>query len=204
MASVKLTAHMRNAIVKTALDRALADDEAAITKLEERREILNTELSTMAYEAIYTAKERKILKDAPIGWFKEAKIVNVRLGDTDEQISFPDPKPVPYKHGKSYSAVFAAALEVDHPMTKKFEEYREICEQTTEAQTDRQTKRKALKLKIEPVVGSVTTVARLLDVWPEVKELLPDGWENSNGGVPAIVVADLNKAVGLPSKKEAA
>lgn len=57
-----------------------------------------------------------------------------------------------------------------------------------------------LRLKIRAVLNSVTTVKKLLDVWPEAKELLPAQLEEARVQIPAVQTASLNAELGLPSE----
>lgn len=52
---------------------------------------------------------------------------------------------------------------------------------------------------VKAVVYKVGTVKRLLDIWPEAKELIPETLPEAKPQLPAVQVADLNKLVGLPS-----
>lgn len=54
-----------------------------------------------------------------------------------------------------------------------------------------------IRAQVHALIGSITTVAKLLKVWPEVRELLPPGLEHGKT-LPAVPVADLNAAIGLP------
>lgn len=199
MASVKLNAVMRNHILNAALAMAMVEDEATLKQLSDQGAQLGLEISEMVYDAIYSKAERKVLQLAPKGWFKEVKNILVRIGPRDEQIEFSTPMRVPLKHGDPYGRVFAAVLESEHPLAMKVQMRTAVREEHGELFNNVAMARKELRLKIEPVLGSVTTVAKLLEIWPEARELLPEGWETSKGGVPAIVVEELNKAVGLPT-----
>lgn len=53
--------------------------------------------------------------------------------------------------------------------------------------------------QVYAVIEPITTVAKLLKVWPEVRELLPPGLEHGKTP-PAVPVADLNAAIGLPKR----
>ena len=61
-------------------------------------------------------------------------------------------------------------------------------------------KRDTLRLKVRAVLNSVTTVKKLLDVWPEAKELLPAQLEEARVQLPAVQTASLNAELGLPSE----
>ena len=48
--------------------------------------------------------------------------------------------------------------------------------------------------------GQTSTVKRLIEVWPESKELLPKEADKASTALPALRVEDLNKMIGLPSE----
>ena len=59
------------------------------------------------------------------------------------------------------------------------------------------------KQKTRAALGSVTTIAKLIKIWPEVKPFIPDwaletGVRKPNYAVPSIRAADLNQMLNLP------
>jgi hypothetical protein len=61
-----------------------------------------------------------------------------------------------------------------------------------------------VKVNVYAALNSVSTVKRLLEVWPESKELLPDDLDAAKAALPALKVGDLNKMIGLPTEEVAA
>lgn len=57
-----------------------------------------------------------------------------------------------------------------------------------------------LESSVEGALNSVTTVAKLLKVWPEAAELLPPNGGQLKTNLPAIKTEGINKLIGLPSK----
>lgn len=49
-------------------------------------------------------------------------------------------------------------------------------------------------------IFSCTTVKKLIEVWPEIEELIPKDWGVSTSKQLAVPVDELNKSLGLPSK----
>lgn len=84
--------------------------------------------------------------------------------------------------------VFAA----DHPLVLQFG-------QLENRKSDLKSRRATLKQQVQAVLGSVTTVKKLLEVWPEAKELLPHNLEEAKLQLPALPIADVNALIGLPS-----
>lgn len=87
-----------------------------------------------------------------------------------------------------------AVFEGDHPLVSRFHELH-----NKESEID--SREESLRQQIKAVIKSCTTVKKLLDVWPEAKELLPQQLEESRPQLPAVPVAELNKLVGLPSEQ---
>ncbi|WP_273827471.1 Nmad5 family putative nucleotide modification protein [Providencia rettgeri] len=60
-----------------------------------------------------------------------------------------------------------------------------------------------VKANVTAALNSVTTVKRLLTIWPEAKELLPKDVEKASVQLPALKVEKLNEIIGLPTEKAA-
>lgn len=85
-------------------------------------------------------------------------------------------------------------LDAEHPLSVEFF--------ALEARkTDLNKKRADLRTDVRAALNSVTTVARLLKVWPEVKELLPTSAAPTTN-LPAVKVEHLNAAIGLPTETQ--
>lgn len=50
---------------------------------------------------------------------------------------------------------------------------------------------------ITSVLDSVTTINKLLQVWPEVREFIPTEPINSTSNLPVLPITELNKLIGL-------
>lgn len=59
-----------------------------------------------------------------------------------------------------------------------------------------ETKERELTAKLKAVLN-VSTVKKLLTIWPEAAELIPDLPESKTQTLPAILIEDLNKDIGL-------
>jgi hypothetical protein len=56
-----------------------------------------------------------------------------------------------------------------------------------------------IKANVEGVLSTTTTIKKLLEIWPECKELLPDDLSPVTANLPMVQTEDLNKMIGLPS-----
>ncbi|EJD6501589.1 hypothetical protein VCB84_002019 [Providencia rettgeri] len=84
----------------------------------------------------------------------------------------------------------------DHPLSIKFSELEDEKRNIT-------NKVKDVKSNVTAALNSVTTVKRLLAIWPEAKELLPKDVEKASFQLPALKVEKLNEIIGLPTEKAA-
>jgi hypothetical protein len=84
----------------------------------------------------------------------------------------------------------------DHPLSIKFSELEDEKRNIT-------NKVKDVKSNVTAALNSVTTVKRLLTIWPEAKELLPKDVEKASVQLPALKVEKLNEIIGLPTEKAA-
>jgi len=90
------------------------------------------------------------------------------------------------------SCLFAA----DHEIAIKFDQL--IAEQS------KANKRKEdIEKTVWAALNSVTTIKRLIEVWPESQELIPDNIDSVKASLPALKVEDLNKMIGLPTSEAA-
>lgn len=68
---------------------------------------------------------------------------------------------------------------------------------------DLRDRRSTIRAQVRAALNSVTTVKKLLAVWPEAKELLPENLEEAKVNLPALAVNDLNTMIGLPTEEAA-
>lgn len=83
-------------------------------------------------------------------------------------------------------------LLADNPLVSEFHEIHN-------QQEEYENKVVTLRNSVNGVIANITTVKKLLDVWPEAKELLPPDIEKQAVQLPMVQTADLNKLIGLPS-----
>ncbi|MBS0859610.1 Nmad5 family putative nucleotide modification protein [Providencia rettgeri] len=83
----------------------------------------------------------------------------------------------------------------DHELSKRFEKLKQKENKLAEKETEIETTTRA-------ILSSVTTIKRLIEIWPESKELIPADISKSSATLPALQVEDLNKLIGLPTDKK--
>lgn len=84
-------------------------------------------------------------------------------------------------------------LRADNPLVAEFHEVHN-------QQEEYENKVVTLRNSVNGVIANITTVKKLLDVWPEAKEILPPEIEKQTVQLPMVQTADLNKLIGLPSE----
>lgn len=93
-------------------------------------------------------------------------------------------------------AVSEPTITSDHPLAVEFhameDAYKEVCE-----------RKKVLTAQVMSVINSVTTLKKLVEIWPEARELLPPNEQPIISNVPAVLISSLNAAIGLPTEEAA-
>lgn len=196
----RMTNYLRAEIVKNALAKTpLAADEAALTQdryaLAEAFRIAalgGPEEATRLEKA--AAKIEKELSALPEGLCTDScpirrdyEMYRLNLGGLRVNLQYSESRED--KRICPSGAVFAG----DHPLVCRFHEL-------LNRETELGKRRSDLKTQVRAVLNSCTTVKKLLDVWPEVKELLPQQLEEARAQLPAVQTADLNAALGLPTE----
>jgi hypothetical protein len=83
-------------------------------------------------------------------------------------------------------------LDVNHPLAIKLVDVQDRL-------VDIKAEIHDLRCELHAVLDSVTTEKRLIVVWPEAKELIPEIISSSNKMLPALRTSSLNAAIGLPT-----
>ena len=103
--------------------------------------------------------------------------------DMCEFLSFGDYKPSPYQFN----------LSTDHEVVDE-------CLKLQEKRRELDEERNSLSIDVRAVLNSVTTIKKLIEVWPEVVELLPKVEAVPSSSLPAVLAHNLNKTIGLPTE----
>lgn len=199
MASQRLNAMIRNAIIEAAVNRKFASEMAQLE--QDQKDVIDLEksLPEMAYKMAFSPDIRKKIKSIPEGWLLNSDLVMVNVEGKGMRPVFVGDRPIPnrYVYNGYGSAIPIVIVTADH---EYFQAETLLAEKRAALDTTRKEikdKTRALEKKVSGVVNSVTTTKRLLEVWPEVQELLPKGSMVNGDMLPAIVLDDLNKELGL-------
>jgi hypothetical protein len=203
MSYIRITASLRDGVIANALTQRFAADRLAIAEQEERLRQLTVERDKAGYEAAFSDIDRQRLKGAPEGWFPKTKEVKVAVEETNEviEIKFDTAQRVPYEVYESrYNTHIASIIAPTHPYMAARNAVRDAKAILEAMQSELKERERALGAKVKAVVESVTSVARLVEVWPEAQELLPEVHAGPSGGLPALLISDLNTELGLGKK----
>jgi hypothetical protein len=191
----RLTKDIRDEIVMDLLRHSFKD----------RIEALYAERSALAqkiYEDAFSADARKKMQALPDGWLPEVNSINVRLGSDYTSFEFsgglygdinrimkckqPESRRIPFKFRggcvASYEATHSLALEHERIGNLRKSLWEEI---------------ESAKRAATTAVNAVSTVKRLIEVWPEV-DPFASKHSTEKPQLPAVPTAQLNKILGLP------
>lgn len=172
---------------------------------KERVEALYAERAALAqaiYEDTFSAETRKKMQSLPDGWLPEVNSINARLGSDYSSFEFSGGLygeinriakvgkdqtrriPIKLKGGcvASYDATHKLALEHERLNNLRKVLWEEI---------------ETAKRAANTAVNAVSTVKRLIEVWPEV-DPFASKHSTEKPQLPAVPTAHLNKILGLP------
>lgn len=164
-------------------------------RFEAPQEALRKEEHAFALEVycdVLSGKDRKLLDSLPDGWVPGIAHVQVVLGGTYAHIPLGEEKRAPMRMRSGWIKSYDAS----HKLTIR---YREIMDR--EATLKEQRER--VKVQARALMWSLNTWKQLEEAWPEVVPFFPDA-APVKAGLPALNIAELNKALGLPVEGEKA
>lgn len=188
MANVKLTNQMRSEILSNATKGAFDAESKALMKAHQ-------ELSLRAYDALVPKAVQKALSVLPKDFCYTNDIARVLIAQnerTDARVNLMFGKALPLPYSIQYDS---DPRIVDAELYRDWIDYK-AAEKRQEAESD------ALIEKIRYALLSVSTVAKLLEIWPEAKAYLPRSAFAMGGSLlPAVIVTGLNEAIAKATGK---
>lgn len=207
MTTARLTHNIRKALMKKLLTRAFQERAQALVERQ-------CDFAGRVYDdALKPHLER--IAAIPEGWLQTDDDIKVSFGADYAQLDFGSG--LSYSIHQSLRSAGAKALtdkagnrierrfpskfrgkcvkvyEATHPLS---EEFRNLLVEETALVAEIERAQRTTKANL----GSVTTVKKLIDVWPEVEEFAKHYLDNGErkAVLPAIPRADLNAQLGLP------
>ncbi len=183
MATVRLTKYVREQILNALLAHAFDAREKAL-------EAEKFALGDAVYNDIYPEPLRKQMAALPDGFLLTDSDVKVQFdGQRFTHVYFGERRLIAKSH--EYSA--ARVYDAKHPLTARYDAWKK-------AKDDLDTEKSKAKSSAEAVLGSVTTVKKLIDVWPEVEPFAAPFNKESPCRAVAVPIQKLNAALGLPTE----
>lgn len=177
--AVRLAVYMKDVIQQALLERAFGERQKAINAAK-------AGLGDKVYKEMYTLKERRFMVQAPDGFLPQLTSVRVQFAGDFAHLSLSAPRPgASEQRTKKYDA--------NHPYTDTF---RDLNAKQKELEADRRQAKAELRAKLD----SVSTVARLIEVWPEVRPFAAKFLEKkvAEKKLPVIQNDALNNTFKLP------
>lgn len=208
MSSVRLTTTMREKIAKNALSKSGVTEE--INRLQDARNELARDARVFALGGKEKAdkadgiilKLNKLAREfAELGCHADvgaSRSASIYLAVSGRRIGW-----IHYGKDEKGNDLYLITphrdlcmFGADHEITKRFDEI-------ADAEAKVEKRKKDIEATVWAALNSVTTIKRLIELWPESKELLPPEAENSRSALPALKVEDLNRMIGLPTEQAA-
>ena len=203
MTMVRLSGRVKEQIKVALIAKKYVNEDLEIDRLTQESETLEVEAKKLAYEACFSKGLRKIMEDAAEGMFPASNSCRIRVEKgsadnySDETAWFGEPKRVPFRNSHYGGSLFAAVINSDHPYIKAMAAATEKRNELSQRSGQIDEAKYADARRLYRVMDSVTTVKRLVEIWPEVAEYLPEEVSGPQGGLPTEVIDDLNKSFGL-------
>lgn len=179
--AVRLTNFIREQILNALLKHSF---EARENDLKERKQAFAKEI----YNDIYPPKVRAAMAALPAGFLPTDKYLRVAFeGGSYTRVCFGERLPIAKAH--EYNA--AKVYPPEHPFTARF-----IALDREEKDLERE--KDEAKNNAKAVLESVTTVKKLIDVWPEVETFARPYAAESTSRAVALPIRELNAMLGLP------
>lgn len=172
---MRLTNDIRDKILFSLMEHRFRSDEDAVHKRW-------TSFADDVYNDMYTASERKLIEKMPKDWVSKDLTIYISFAGKQAALAMSEARPNPRQKRKVYDAA--------HPLSLRFEDL--------VAQSDKlRAERNKAMAEARAALGSVQTVTKLLELWPEISSFVPKVVTYS---VPAPRFDDLNRALKLPPK----
>lgn len=185
--AVRLTNYIREQVLNAVLKHAFEAREKAL-------EAEKFALGDAVYNDIYPEPLRKQMAALPDGFLPTDGDVKVQFeGQRFTRVYFGERRRIAKSH--EYNA--ARVYDAKHPLTARYDAWKK-------AQDDLDAEKSKAKSSAEAVLNSVTTVKKLIEVWPEVEQFARPFAVESPSRAIALPIRELNARLGLPPQTASA
>ncbi|EMJ6797686.1 hypothetical protein RGI81_003615 [Morganella morganii] len=205
----RLTNHIKSEIIKNALVKAGIQEEKS--QLRAEKSALANDVRIAALGGAENAKKIDDKYATALAIVKELKSdvdEYIHIGNATDDEIYPafGGQRTRLRYGRDDQGAVLRLLTpqnskclfpADHELSKRFA-------QIVDKESSIEKKEAEIKANVKAALDSVTTIKKLISVWPEVKEILPEGEQEQQTSLPAVKVENLNSLIGLPTESEAA
>lgn len=178
---MKLSKEVKEKIARRAATKFGEKTKIKLLKEEEK-------LAIQCYNHVYTKKERDIVATVPDGWIRKCKCLKFDVNGWT--VTLTAREDVPTKHIDWHSCKPLGVIEAGDLADKV--QAHSIAKKKADEDLS------AFYHKILSMLLSITSWKKLEDTWSEGKEFYKDLVPVvTDGNVPVVLVADINKALGL-------
>lgn len=188
---------LTNEIRKVIIDRAM---HKAFDARDKAHEKATTALADAVYQHEYGAIG-KIAAKLPENWCERGRGITIKAAGfswrrqdalKNECLTMSKTRPMARDQWSN-----PALITGDHPLN---EQAQAVAEEYQAINRDKDE----LRAKLNALVYSVTTTEKLLEAWPECEVFIPASVPTSKALVPVELVPQLNAAIGIKAKRQAA
>lgn len=174
----RLTKEIREIIAR---DCVKTQFQPVIDKLKKEEAALGLK----CYREAFDAPTRKLAQKLPKKWLRQDECLRFNCGGYDITFSVKEAVPVPYSTNCSRLANITGDLAA---------ECQDFAQRLSKVKSEAETARQ----KLMSLLNAMNTIKSLEKAWPEGKKFYQRYAQEKEGtGLPAVMVADINKALGL-------
>lgn len=173
----KLNTSIRNDIIRGLVLKSFKDERQALLAEEH-------DLAAQVWAAGFKSEHLKLIRQCPASWFETTTEIKGRFDFQHINLSAKEGLPIP--HARRWAT--HVSLDAKDALAVLVMDWHR-------RQEEFNAKVNKAKRMAEATLASVSTVNRLIEVWPEVKPFIP---EAAKVGLPMVPVKELNAAFKLP------
>lgn len=176
---MRLNMDDRRSIVKKAISARFDPPREQIEKDKEA-------FALRLYESAYPKKVKEWAAQAPKGWLHLDTCLRFNVSGHSIKLNISEGVPVPYNAGycQQLIAINNDELRDEHMALDKRE-------------TDLKAERQSAEAQLTALLGRVSTLNRLKEIWPEGEPFFSHLAPRDRVDVPAIQVSDINRLLGI-------
>lgn len=184
MATVRLSNYIKETVISSLLSHAFDEREKALDKEW-------FALGDAVYQDLYPEDVQKKMKALPSGFLPVDDDVRVSFGGDFTRVYFGENRML----SRAHQANAARVYDDKHPLSVRHAAFRK-------AKDALSLEKSGAKSSAQAILDSVTTVKKLIEVWPEVEPFVKQFQQTDTGRyLPALPIKDLNARLGLSFKE---